>query len=44
MRLTMKISKSDIKKFRKLCYEAMQEALAIPTPWMEKMFPGWKNG
>lgn len=35
---------SEIKKFRKLFYEAEQEALAIPTPWMEKAFPGWKNG
>ena len=39
----MKISKKEIKKFRAAIYEATQEALAIPTYWMDKMFPGWKQ-
>ena len=38
----MKISKKEIKKFRAAIYTATQEALAIPTVWMDKMFPGWK--
>lgn len=38
----MKISKKEIKKFRAAIYEATQEALAIPTYWMDKLFPGWK--
>ena len=38
----MKISKKEIKKFRSAIYTAMQEALTIPTDWMDKMFPGWK--
>jgi hypothetical protein len=38
----MKISKKEIKKFRVAIYTATQEALAIPTAWMDKMFPGWK--
>lgn len=38
----MKISKKEINKFREAIYTATQEALAIPTVWMDKMFPGWK--
>lgn len=38
----MKITKKEIKKFRAAIYAAMQEALAIPTVWMDKMLPGWK--
>ena len=38
----MKITKTEIKKFRAAIYTATQEALSIPTYWMDKMFPGWK--
>lgn len=35
----VEISQHDIDAFRIAIYEAMQEALGIPTPWMEKIFP-----
>ena len=34
----VEISQYDLECFRIAVYEAMQEALSIPTAWMEKIF------
>ena len=34
----VEISQYDIERFRIAVYEAVQEALGIPTSWMEKIF------
>ena len=39
----VEISQYDIECFRIAVYEAMQDALCIPTAWMEKIFPDVKR-